>query len=171
MVTSAPATWCVPAGSPPQPTSPWSSSTGSNKHSHSRRTRHRRRMARHHLPLRRAQPRRHPYPRQDRRPIVLQLVGASRRLGRHHRPGLPIGQQASTSPTPTTTSDHRNCYRGTTMRTTFVVLLARPPRRGTLHHGSGRHPPRVSSAGVLWDSPHIVEVSLRRKGDGYSTQV
>ena len=33
------------------------------------------------------------HPRQDRRPFLVQLAGAARRDGRHHRPGLPAGQQ------------------------------------------------------------------------------
>ena len=60
---------------------------------HRLRGRHRRRLARHHRPPRRTRARRTPDPRQDRRPVLLQLAGPARRPGRHDRPRLPPHQQ------------------------------------------------------------------------------
>ncbi len=55
--------------------------------------RHRRRLARHRRAPTRDRRGKPDHPRQDRRPVLVQLAGAAGRDGRHHRPGLPAGQQ------------------------------------------------------------------------------
>ena len=57
------------------------------------RRRNRRSLARHPRPPSRARPRTRPHPRQDRRPLILQLARAPRSPPRHHRPRLPARQQ------------------------------------------------------------------------------
>ncbi len=64
-----------------------------SQHGCPQRRRHRRRLARHHRAPRRNRRRQSHHPRQDRRPVLVQLARAARRDGRHDRSGLPAGQQ------------------------------------------------------------------------------
>ena len=57
------------------------------------RRRHRRRLARHHRAPHRDRRQQPHHPREDRRPVLVQLAGPARRHGRHDRSRLPADQQ------------------------------------------------------------------------------